>query len=293
MMRITVFIGWKPAFRELWLLVSAFGNSLFVLFWGVIIAVILCLLFGVFTTTVVVRNWKEFELTKATDYWGTLKLSVASLFRILTLDDWYALVSPVTERYPVMIAVFGMFIALSVYALANLLVAVLVDSALSLAASSDAQRWVELERHIRAFRENFTHTPPRNLEADLIFQTTCLKQPPLIMETTELKQPPIIIQQQLQQPPQSPSRQMRHIPFPSESFPPDALAISKLAASPSIPPQLTSNSTLQPLSSSVCNNDYFYRKKLSSETTELSIMVSEAEGCTRGEYSEGGGVSGV
>uniref|UniRef100_A0A0G4I2T6 Ion transport domain-containing protein n=1 Tax=Chromera velia CCMP2878 TaxID=1169474 RepID=A0A0G4I2T6_9ALVE len=153
-MRIVVLIAWMPVFKELWMLVSGFGNSLKVLVWGILLLMIMCGVWGIFICTVVINTpreeFPEEEDFDAYDSFGTVRDSVKSFFIILTLEAWPQIVRPVVVRYPLLWPVFAAFICIAVYAVGNLLTAVLVDSALTRAKHTEAETQVELLRQLRS-----------------------------------------------------------------------------------------------------------------------------------------------
>lgn len=62
------------------------------------------------------------------EYFGSIGASLFSLFQIMTLDSWAALVRPVMEEFPAAWLFFVPFIVVSALTMLNLFVAVIVDT---------------------------------------------------------------------------------------------------------------------------------------------------------------------
>ncbi|CEL92820.1 unnamed protein product [Vitrella brassicaformis CCMP3155] len=89
------------------------------------------------------RDWR------VQDHFGTVVQSMKTLFGIMTLDDWGETVEEVIETQPWMWLFFASFIAVSVFALTNLITAVLVESATHIAREDEA---IEKERAFTKLR---------------------------------------------------------------------------------------------------------------------------------------------
>ena len=63
-----------------------------------------------------------------TQYWGSLGVSVLSLFQIVTLDDWGNIMRPVIEIQPLAWVYFVTFIVISAFVVTNLFIAVVIQN---------------------------------------------------------------------------------------------------------------------------------------------------------------------
>uniref|UniRef100_A0A0G4HG85 Ion transport domain-containing protein n=1 Tax=Chromera velia CCMP2878 TaxID=1169474 RepID=A0A0G4HG85_9ALVE len=205
--RVISVVGWIRGFRELWLLINAFGNSLKILGFGMVLFCVLCISFAAIMTTVVNSDNERFNrdlckgfLTKKFDgmrlnchdegevddvvnetlfpdggscenpgseenerlcfdtaglcmscqHFFMWKSSLISFFRLITLEGWPDLVDPVTRRRPWTAFLFAIFLGISAYAVVNLLTAVLVDSALTVAGGTEALDHIEAVRSLES-----------------------------------------------------------------------------------------------------------------------------------------------
>ena len=85
--------------------------------------------------------------------WGTVTTSMATLFQIMTLDDWMQEIGPVLEEQPGMLLFFIAFIAVSVFALTNLITAVLVESAMQMSREDEKQKEYEAAKEVQKLKK--------------------------------------------------------------------------------------------------------------------------------------------
>jgi hypothetical protein len=89
----------------------------------------------------------------AKDYFGDVVISMFTLFQIMTLDSWTAIVRPLMKVQPWILLFFIFFISIAVFVLMNLVTAVIVEHAFSgakdeaqeLAARLDQEKEQELQ----------------------------------------------------------------------------------------------------------------------------------------------------
>ena len=63
-----------------------------------------------------------------TQHWGSLGVSVLSLFQVVTLDGWSEIMRPATELEPLAWLYFVSFVIITAYVVANLFIAVVVKN---------------------------------------------------------------------------------------------------------------------------------------------------------------------
>ncbi len=61
-------------------------------------------------------------------YWGTIHISLLSLFRVLTLEDWTDLMYTTMERYPFSWIFFVSFVLFATFVIFNMLIGVILNS---------------------------------------------------------------------------------------------------------------------------------------------------------------------
>uniref|UniRef100_A0A0G4F3X7 Ion transport domain-containing protein n=1 Tax=Chromera velia CCMP2878 TaxID=1169474 RepID=A0A0G4F3X7_9ALVE len=149
-----------PFFFELWLLVRGLLYSLRTLMWGVSISFLIIFLFAIFATTVIGQDGAYSDSETGYDginsphaRFGSLVYSIQSLFQIMTLEGWPDVVQPVLDVNPYMWFFFCAYIWFVVYALGNLLTAVLVESAVMLARENEELVALEKRRELKKLRK--------------------------------------------------------------------------------------------------------------------------------------------
>jgi len=148
-------------FRELWLIVNGLVNSMKTLGWVGLLLVCFLYVCAIFLTTQVGQKDADgnspYEGVDSFDgkpwpydhYFGSVPLSMFTLFQILTLDSWSDdIVRHVIHRQPAMAAFFLAFILFTAYGLMNIIVGIIVENTLGAAQTSDegAEKRAEKER---------------------------------------------------------------------------------------------------------------------------------------------------
>lgn len=96
------------------------------------------MLLAVFGYVYAIAGHQFFSATDP-EHWGTLGTSLISLFQVLTLEDWHEIYHEVREVHPWSWAYFISFIVIAVMVVANLAVAVIINS-LEAAKEAEARR---------------------------------------------------------------------------------------------------------------------------------------------------------
>mmetsp|Transcript_55409 Transcript_55409/g.101440 ORF Transcript_55409/g.101440 Transcript_55409/m.101440 type:complete len:657 (-) Transcript_55409:29-1999(-) len=149
MLRMFVF------FDGLWLAVSAFFSALWPLLWTCIFIAIILLIMSQFSVHLVGTS-SEFEdlcldfgvgCNTAYELFGTTVRSTTTLFQIMTLDEWRAVVQPICDRQWFTYLFFYFHICIASLALMNLVTAVVVENSMQRTLRND-----EFQR-IKKFQE--------------------------------------------------------------------------------------------------------------------------------------------
>eukprot|EP00746_Dinoflagellata_sp_MGD_P012496 gnl/MRDRNA2_/MRDRNA2_126695_c0_seq1.p1 gnl/MRDRNA2_/MRDRNA2_126695_c0~~gnl/MRDRNA2_/MRDRNA2_126695_c0_seq1.p1 ORF type:complete len:1395 (+),score=246.95 gnl/MRDRNA2_/MRDRNA2_126695_c0_seq1:277-4185(+) len=155
-------------FDALWLTVQSFFMCLRPLAWTVLFILMIIYLFAMFAVGLIGRNEEissstDEELLEAQERFRSTVAAMVSLFQIMTLDEWYAIVGPLFgwSWWPYIF--FIVYIAICALALMNLVTAVVVDGAMT---QSEAETLAEQER--KAFEE---HVNKMVSEMEFIFNS--------------------------------------------------------------------------------------------------------------------------
>eukprot|EP00921_Rhytidocystis_pertsovi_P024003 GHVQ01038525.1.p1 GENE.GHVQ01038525.1~~GHVQ01038525.1.p1 ORF type:complete len:724 (+),score=94.92 GHVQ01038525.1:101-2272(+) len=138
-MRLAQVLRYNSMFRELWVLIRGITRSLKVLVWGMVLMTLMIYIFAVFATTMIGASVDFREVGDVQEQWGTVVTSMIGLFQIMTLDDWMTLIQPILDKQKALIIFFILFIMMSVFALTNLMTAVIVESALNIAREDELE----------------------------------------------------------------------------------------------------------------------------------------------------------
>lgn len=141
-----------PNFRELWIVISAVGETMWTLVWVGIMLVGVIYVCGILVSMAVLdKGAEDFNLNRAewdfNEYWGTVLRSSFSLFQVVTRDKWSdALVWPLVESNPELMVVFIAFFTIASLSLMNSIVGVVVESTLASARANADREQKERER---------------------------------------------------------------------------------------------------------------------------------------------------
>ena len=141
-----------PNFRELWIVISAVGETMWTLFWVGIMLIGVIYICGILVSMAVIdKNQEDFNMNRAewdfNEYWGTVLRSSYSLFQVVTRDKWSdSLVWPLVESNPELMAVFLAFFTIASLSLMNSIVGVVVESTLASARANADREQKERER---------------------------------------------------------------------------------------------------------------------------------------------------
>lgn len=141
-----------PNFRELWIVISAVGETMWTLFWVGIMVIGVIYICGILVSMAVIdKGQEDFNLERAEwdfqEYWGTVLRSSYSLFQVVTRDKWSdSLVWPLVERNPELMVVFLGFFTIASLSLMNAIIGVVVESTLASARANADREQKERER---------------------------------------------------------------------------------------------------------------------------------------------------
>lgn len=145
----------SPVFKELWLCIVAFGETLNILMW-LIFMIFAVTMFCAILATMQAMDSKseEFNFSRSEwsfdDYWGSVPKSAYSLFQVFTKDKWStSLVAPTLEVLPWSGIIFGTFFCIVGLAFMTSITAVVVETTMA-----SSMRQSDGEQKIRARAED-------------------------------------------------------------------------------------------------------------------------------------------
>lgn len=133
-----------PQFKEMWMLVRGLTDSLTVLLWTYVMIFFILYIFALAATSLIGRSMEDDEFVQ--EMFGTVPLSMFTLFQIMTLDSWTAVVRPIGDKQSWTYIFFLGFIAVSVFVLVNLITAVIVENAFESSKADEQDMAVVLQR---------------------------------------------------------------------------------------------------------------------------------------------------
>eukprot|EP00930_Biecheleria_cincta_P036983 TRINITY_DN25358_c0_g2_i1.p1 TRINITY_DN25358_c0_g2~~TRINITY_DN25358_c0_g2_i1.p1 ORF type:complete len:654 (-),score=109.55 TRINITY_DN25358_c0_g2_i1:82-1986(-) len=156
----------SQSFRELWLVISALGETMRTLTY-VIVMLVLVTWVAAILVTIAVQEHKaeEFYLGRSQwtfdDYWGTVLKTGNSLLQFMTRDKWGdSLVFPLVDRSKSFIAIFVIFYVIAGMALMNAIVAVVIECTLATSRQTqeqDKRKEEQVDNHIMASLHQIFH----------------------------------------------------------------------------------------------------------------------------------------
>ncbi|KAF4661301.1 hypothetical protein FOL47_006750 [Perkinsus chesapeaki] len=135
-----------PEFREMWMMVRGLLESGLTLFWTYTVIAAVCYVFGMATTYFIGRREDNLSDDSIQSLFGDVPSSMFTLFQIMTLDSWTAAVRPLMINQASIEWLFLSFISISYFVLMNLITAVIVENAFSIAKEDEEQLAIEAER---------------------------------------------------------------------------------------------------------------------------------------------------
>lgn len=112
-------------FKDLWFIVQSFLLCLGPLLWITIFILVVIYLWSLGSVNLIGNNS---EFAEVQNYFGSTSRAMVTLFRIMTLDQWYEILIPVFQAGSWTYVFFLIYAAVSALALMNLVTAIVVDT---------------------------------------------------------------------------------------------------------------------------------------------------------------------
>jgi len=127
-----------PTFKEMWLLLRGLIESFRTLLWTLIIIITVLYVFAIASVELIGKHSDFQEDEKVQERFGDLVSSMFTLFQVMTLDTWAdSVVRPLMNEQTWLAIYFIFFITVSVFVLMNLITAVIVENAFSIAKEDE------------------------------------------------------------------------------------------------------------------------------------------------------------
>jgi len=118
-----------PQFRELWTLVKGITQCISLLFWTLFLTFAVQYVFAVAVIDTVSKSQEFAEDDEVQRLFGSLSTAMFTGFRLMTFDNWGAVVRPIVYRSPESCVLFLTFLGVAGIVLFNLMTAIVVKNA--------------------------------------------------------------------------------------------------------------------------------------------------------------------
>mmetsp|Transcript_24223 Transcript_24223/g.68681 ORF Transcript_24223/g.68681 Transcript_24223/m.68681 type:complete len:571 (+) Transcript_24223:113-1825(+) len=146
LVRIVRVVRLLPQFKELWMLIQGLVQSVRPLLWTSVIALMILYIFGIAATEFIGRQEVFQDDEYVQELFGNPMRSMFTLFQMMTLDAWgNSIARPVMEKDWWLCLFFAFFIMIAVFVFWNLITAVIVQNALSIANEDTQLKAKDLE----------------------------------------------------------------------------------------------------------------------------------------------------
>eukprot|EP00930_Biecheleria_cincta_P032745 TRINITY_DN22705_c0_g1_i1.p1 TRINITY_DN22705_c0_g1~~TRINITY_DN22705_c0_g1_i1.p1 ORF type:complete len:547 (+),score=112.88 TRINITY_DN22705_c0_g1_i1:231-1871(+) len=144
-------------FRNLWLIIVGFSESLSTLYWVLLLMSIIVYIFGVFLRSTIDCDGDFSSWDQCNTFFGTMPATMYTLVQVITLESWsQAIARPVLQIQPVFFIVFLLFLFLTTFGMLNIIVGVIVENTLNAAKQNqdlqDKRAQKQLRHDLEALR---------------------------------------------------------------------------------------------------------------------------------------------
>ncbi|CAJ1361345.1 unnamed protein product [Effrenium voratum] len=136
-------------FRNLWLLVQGFAESVSTLQWVFLMLCLIMYTFAVCLRLAVDCRGHFAEWADCDQFFGTIPKTMYTLVQVVTLESWNMTVGrPLVERQPLLFVLLLLYIFLTTFGLLNIIVGVIVENTLNIAQSDQDLQDRRMQRQI-------------------------------------------------------------------------------------------------------------------------------------------------
>lgn len=150
LVRLARSLRFRPEFHDMWQLMRGLVESAATLFWCYIMIGCVLYFFAIVGVSTIGKAERLSEEgtehgAVAQEYFGSLMLTMMTLFQVMTVDSWTGVMRPMMDVQPMVVVFFVFFISVSVFILTNLIIAVIVENAFDSAKEDQQELAKELE----------------------------------------------------------------------------------------------------------------------------------------------------
>lgn len=150
MLRLLRLIRLMKLFKNLWLIIVGFRESLSTLFWVLMLLTVVIYVFAIFLRYTLncfgaFREWDD-----CAEYFGSMPAAMYTLFQVITLESWSQVFArPILKVQPAFFIVFLLFLFLTTFGILNIIVGVIVENTLNAAKQNQELQERRMQRQLR------------------------------------------------------------------------------------------------------------------------------------------------
>eukprot|EP00434_Breviolum_minutum_P034140 symbB.v1.2.030206.t1/scaffold3381.1/size58006/1 len=140
----------RKLFKNLWLIIVGFRESLSTLFWVLMLLTVVIYVFAIFLryTLNCLDAFKDWD--DCGEYFGSMPAAMYTLFQVITLESWSQVFArPILKVQPAFFIVFLLFLFLTTFGILNIIVGVIVENTLNAAKQNQELQERRLQRQLR------------------------------------------------------------------------------------------------------------------------------------------------
>lgn len=137
-------------FRNLWLIIVGFSESLSTLYWVLLLMSIIVYIFAVFMRSTIDCDTEFSRWVDCSTFFGSMPATMYTLVQVITLESWSQVIArPVLQVQPVFFIVFLLFLFLTTFGMLNIIVGVIVENTLNAAKQNQDLQEKRAQKQLR------------------------------------------------------------------------------------------------------------------------------------------------
>jgi len=149
-LRLLRLIRLMKLFKNLWLIIVGFRESLSTLFWVLMLLSVVVYVFAIFLRLTLSCSEQHPRWLECDDYFGSMPKAMYTLFQIITLESWsQEFARPIVKQQPIFFVFFMFFLFLTTFGILNIIVGVIVENTLNAAKQNMELQERRLQRQLR------------------------------------------------------------------------------------------------------------------------------------------------
>mmetsp|Transcript_33072 Transcript_33072/g.76423 ORF Transcript_33072/g.76423 Transcript_33072/m.76423 type:complete len:606 (-) Transcript_33072:115-1932(-) len=149
-LRLLRLIRLMRLFKNLWLIIVGFRESLSTLFWVLLLLLVVIYVFAIFLRLTLDCDMQYQHWGDCPEYFGSMVRTMYTLFQVITLESWSQVFArPIINVQPAFFFVFLFFLFLTTFGILNIIVGVIVENTLNAAKQNADLQERRLQRQLR------------------------------------------------------------------------------------------------------------------------------------------------